>query len=141
MALLAGVFLRDLELHGLVGLGQSAEEWRDGLAGLEVDGAFLGLDDDVGGELAVEGMKDVVGGAGAVGLGVAPVGVMVVDEGAVEDDAAVRRERGGQDVGRIGRRAAEAGGPGWPSVSALTVKPAKSGIACRFRRPSWPTRL
>ena len=73
-------------------LRESAEERRDGLAGLEVDGAFLGLDDDVGRELAVERMEDVVGGAGAVGLGVVPVEVMVVDEGAVENDAAVRRE-------------------------------------------------
>ncbi len=112
VALLAGVLLRDLEFHGLAGLSESAEEGRDGLARLEVDGAFLGLDDDVGRELAIEGMEDVVGGAGAVGLGVAPVGVMVVDEGAVEDDAAVGSERGGEGVGGVGGRAAKAGGAG-----------------------------
>ena len=112
MALLAGVLLRDLHFHGLVGLREAAEERRDGLARLEVDGAFLGLDDDVGRELAVERMEDVVGGAGAVGLGIAPVEVMVVDEGAVEDDSAVRCERGGEGVGGVGGRAAKAGGAG-----------------------------
>jgi hypothetical protein len=41
MALLAGVFLGDLDFHGLGGLLEAGEERRDGLAGLEVDGAFL----------------------------------------------------------------------------------------------------
>ncbi len=112
VTLLAGVLLRDLDLHGLAGLREAAEEGRDGLAGLEVDGAFLGLDDDVGRELAVERMEDVVGGAGAVGLGVVPVEVVVVDEGAVENDAAVRSERSGEGVGGIGGGAAKAGGTG-----------------------------
>ena len=112
VALLAGVLLRDLDFHGLVGLREAGEERRDGLAGLEVDGAFLGLDDDVGSELAVEGMEDVVGGAGAVGFGVVPVEVMVVDEGAVENDAAVGREGGGESVGGVGGGAAVAGGAG-----------------------------
>ena len=112
MALLAGVLLGDLHFHGLVGFGEAAEEGRNGLARLEVDGAFLGLDDDVGRELAIERMEDVVGGAGAVGLGVAPVGVMVVDKGAVEDDSAVGRERGGKGVGGIRGGAAKAGRPG-----------------------------
>ena len=66
----------------------------------------------LGSELAVEGMEDVVGGAGAVGLGVAPVEVVVVDEGAVEHDAIVGRERGGEGVGGVGGRAAKAGGAG-----------------------------
>ena len=66
----------------------------------------------LGGELAVEGMEDVVGGAGAVGFGVAPVEVVVVDEGAIENDAAVGRERGGQGVGGVGGGAAVAGGAG-----------------------------
>ena len=56
--------------------------------------------------------KDVVGGAGAVGLGVAPVEVVVVDEGAVEHDAAVGFESGGEGVGGVGRGAAVAGGAG-----------------------------
>ena len=90
VALLADVFLRDLELDGLVGFLEPAEERRDGLAHLEIDGAVLDLDDDVVVELAVERMEVVVGGAGAVVLGIAPVEVVVVDEGAIEDDAAVR---------------------------------------------------
>ena len=89
---------------------ESAEERRDGFAHLEVDGAFLGLDDDVGCELAVERMKDVVGGASAVGFGIAPVEVVVVDESAIEDDAAVGREGSGEDVGGIGGGAAVARG-------------------------------
>ena len=92
MALLAGVLLRDLDFHGLAGLLEAGEERRDGLAGLEIDGAFFGLDDDVGANLPSSGWKYVVGGAGAVGFGVAPVEMMVVDEGAVEDDAVMRRE-------------------------------------------------
>lgn len=82
------------------------------LADLEVDGAELGLDDHVGGEAAVEGMKDVVGGAGAVGPGVAPVEMVVVNEGSIEDDAAVGPERGGQSVGGVGGGAAETGWAG-----------------------------
>src|SRR5580693_1462382 len=107
MALLAGVLLGDLDFHGLAGVLEAGEERRDRLANLEVDGAFLGLDDDVGQELAVEGMKDVVGGAGAVGFGIVPVEVVVVDESAIEDDAAVGRERGGEGVVGVGGSAAK----------------------------------
>ncbi len=110
--LLAGVLLRDLHLHGLVGLHQAAEERRNRLLGLKVDRAFLGLDNHVVGELAVEGVEDVVRSAGAVGPGIAPVKVVVVDEGAVEDYAMVGREGAGQQVGRISGRAAVARGPG-----------------------------
>ena len=106
MALLAGVLLRDLQFDGLVGVVQAGEERRDRLAHLEVDGAVLDLDDDVGLELAVERMEVVVAGAGAVGLEVVPVEVMVVDEAAIENDAAVRCERTGEDVGGIGGSAA-----------------------------------
>ena len=91
---------------------EAGKERRDGLLSLEIDGAFLGLDNDVGGEFAVEGMEDVVGGAGAVGFGVAPVEVVVVDEGAVKDDAAVGREGGGEGVGGVGGGAAVAGRAG-----------------------------
>ena len=60
VALLAGVFLRDLQLDGFVGFFEAAEKWRDGLARLEIDRAVLDLDDDVVVELAVERMKIVV---------------------------------------------------------------------------------
>ena len=85
---------------------------RDRLAHLKVDRPFLGLNDDIGGEFPIERMKDIVGGAGAVGLGVAPVQVVVVDKGAVEDDAAMGRERRGQQVGGVGWSAPVAGRAG-----------------------------
>jgi hypothetical protein len=75
-------------------------------------GPSFGLNNDVGQEFAVEGMEDVVGGAGAVGFGVAPVEVVVVDEGAVEDDSMMGREGGGEGVGGVGGGAAKAGGAG-----------------------------
>ena len=107
MALLAQVFLGDLELDGFVGVLQAREERRDRLADLEVDGAIFDLDDDVVGKLAVEGVEDVVGGARAVGLEVVPVEVMVVDEGAVEDDAAVGLEGGGEHVRGVDGRTSD----------------------------------
>ena len=106
VARLAHVFLGDLQLDGFVGFVEAGEERRNGLADLEIDGAVFDLDDDVVGELAVEGMEDVVGGAGAVGFDVVPVEMMVVDEGAVEDDAAVGLERRGEHVGGVDGRAA-----------------------------------
>ena len=130
MTLLAGVLLRDLDLHGLIGFGEAAEEGRNGFLRLEIDGAFLGLDDDVGRELAIERMEDVVGGAGAVGFGVAPIEVMVVDEGAVENDATVRARERRQGCWRrrpgCGRSSRARVGP---RSQPLTVKPAKSGIS------------
>ena len=90
MALLAGVFLRDLQFDGFVGFFEAAEERRDRLARLEVDRAVLDLDDDVVVELAVERMEIVVSGSGAIVFGIAPVEMMVVDEGAIEEEAAVR---------------------------------------------------
>ena len=102
VALLAGVLLRDLEFDGLAGVLERGEEWRDGFADLEVDGAVLDLDDDVGFELAVEGVEVVVAGAGAVGFEVVVVEVVVVDEAAIEDDAAVGFEGAGYGVGGLG---------------------------------------
>ena len=47
-------------------------------------------------------MEDVVCGARAVGLQVVVIEVIVVDEGAIEHHAPVRRERVGQQIGGIG---------------------------------------
>ena len=69
-------------------------------------GPCLDLDDDVRFELAVEGVEVVVAGAGAIGLEVVVVEVVVVDEAAIEHDAAVRLERAGDGVGGLGGRAA-----------------------------------
>ncbi len=63
-------------------------------------------------ELAVEGMKDVVGGAGAVGFHVVRVQVVVVDEGAIENHAAVGLERTSEQVGGVCGAAAIAGRAG-----------------------------
>ncbi len=112
MPLLAGVLLRDLQLHGRAGFLEARKERRHRLARLEVDGAFFDLHDHVRGELAVERMEDVVGGARAVGLGVVAVEVVVVDKGAIKHHAAVRRERVGQQVGGVGGGAAIAGRAG-----------------------------
>jgi hypothetical protein len=57
-------------------------------------------------------VEDVVSGAGAVGLRVAPVQVVVIDEGAIEHNAAVRLKRRGQQVGGVGRSATVAGWAG-----------------------------
>ena len=57
-------------------------------------------------ELAVERVEVVVGGLGAVVLGVLPIHFVVVDEAAIEEDAAVRLEGLGDDVGGVGVRAA-----------------------------------
>ena len=102
VTLLAEVLLRDLQFDGLAGVLERGEEWGDGLADLEVDGAVFDLDDYVGFELAIEGVEVVVAGAGAVGFEVVVVEVVVVDEAAVEDDAAVRFEGAGYGVGGFG---------------------------------------
>ncbi len=102
MALLAGVFLRDLQLDGLVCFFQSTEEWRYRLASLEIDRAVLDLDNDVVVELAVEGMEIVVGGPGTVILGVAPIEMMVVDKRAIENDPAVRMESARDHICGVG---------------------------------------
>src|SRR5580704_11951282 len=90
VVLLACVFLRDLEFDRFIGFLEAAEEWRNRFARLEVDRAVLDLDDDVVIELAVERMEIVVGGFGAVVFRIAPVEMMVVDESAIEDEAAMR---------------------------------------------------
>ena len=113
MPLLAGVLLRDLKLDHLVGLLEAAEDRRRRLAHLKVDRAVLDLQDRGVVEAAVERVQVVVGGARAIVLEVAPVHVVVVDETAVEDQAAVRGQRARDHVGGVGvvaavRRGAEA---------------------------------
>src|SRR6266567_5220880 len=55
-------------------------------------------------------MKIVVGGFRAIVFQIAPVEMVVVNEGAIEDDAAMRLERASDDIGRVGRRSAIGGG-------------------------------
>ena len=129
VALLAGVLLRDLDFHGLAGVPEAGEERRDGLADLEVDGAFLDLDDDVGQRTCRRGGERCRRRRGRGRLwGRASRG------GGCRRRRDRGRRRGGEPARAASMLAASAGvrpklaGPGWPSESALTVKPAKSGM-------------
>jgi hypothetical protein len=90
VTLLAGIFLRDLQLNGCIRLLQSAKQGRRWFPHLEVNGTVLDLNNDVIVELAVQGMEDIVGSTRAVGLEIIPVKMMVVDECTVEEDSAMR---------------------------------------------------
>src|SRR5580698_2020805 len=92
VTLLSGVLLRDFYLDSFVCLFQSSEQRRNRFARLEVDGTVLDLQHHVVVELAVEWMKNVIGGAGAIILRITPVQVMVVDERSIEHHAAMRFE-------------------------------------------------
>src|SRR6267142_5593705 len=70
------------------------------------------LDDHVGFELAVEGMKDVVCGSGAIIFRVAPIEMMVIDKGAIKKETVVRRQGTSDSVSRVGRGAAVGGWAG-----------------------------
>ena len=107
---LAEVLLGDLQFDGLVGFLQRAEEGRGRFAHLEIDGAVFDLDDDVVVELAVERLEVVVGGAAAVVLRIVPIHVVVVDEAAVEEQAAVGLQGARHHVGGVGVGAAVGGG-------------------------------
>ena len=106
VALLAGVLLCGLHFDGLRGVLQRGEERRDWLAYLEVDRAVFDLNDDVGLKGAVERGEVVESCPGTVGLQILPVEVVVVDETAVQNDAMVRLQSSGKDVGRLRRRSA-----------------------------------
>src|SRR5215467_12070162 len=103
MPLLAGIFLRHLQLDGFVGFLEAAEKGRNRLARLKVNRPMLDLDDHVVVELAVEGMEDVIGGARPVGFSVAPVEMVVVDERSIENEAAMRSERSRDGIRRVRR--------------------------------------
>ncbi len=95
---LAGVLLRDLQLDRLVGVLHAAEHRVEGLAGLEVQRAVLGLQEDVVGEAAL-----VVDRAE---LHVSPLEPVVVEVGVVDERAPVdlhaqRRDRRRDAVGAV----------------------------------------
>src|SRR5258708_25182400 len=100
--LLTRVFLRDLQLNGLVALFQSPEQRRGRLAHLEVDRPVFYLQYNVVVELAVQSLKIVVRRRGPVVLRIAPVHVVVIHEAAIEDDASMRLERPRNYIRRIG---------------------------------------
>ncbi len=99
MPLLPEILLRDLQLNRLRGVLKRRKKRGCGLANLEVDGAVLDLDDNVGFEFTVEGVEVVISGAGAVGFEIVVVKMVVVNEAAVEDDAAVGFEGASYGVG------------------------------------------
>src|SRR5690242_10733786 len=102
VALLAQVFLRDLELDGFVGFFESTEQRGDGFAHLKIDRPMLDLNDDVVFELSVKWMEIIVGCLCAISLQVAPIQVMVVDKCAIEDDPMMRLESSRNDIRSIG---------------------------------------
>src|SRR6267154_3746772 len=112
MALLAGVFLGYLQFDGFVCFLETAEERRNGFAGLEVDGSMFDLDDHVGLELAVERMKDVICGSGAIIFWVVPIEMMVIDKGAIKKETVVRCQGTSDSVSRVGGGAAVGGWAG-----------------------------
>src|SRR6267154_218260 len=112
MALLAGVFLGYLQFDGFVGFLESAEEGRDWFASLKVDRSMFDLDDYVVFELAVEGMKDVVGGSRAIIFWVAPIEMMVIDEGSIKKNSAVAGQGAGENISSVGGGAAVDGWAG-----------------------------
>ena len=97
MLRLAQVLLRRLDLGEDRRLVQRAEQRMERLPWHEVDGAVLDLHEHVRPELAVELRELDVGALGAV-----RIDILVVDERAPDDVAAVRRDRVGQAVRALG---------------------------------------
>ena len=97
----AKILLGNLEFHHHLGLLQRGEQRTVGLAGLEVHGTVLDLDDDVVGKLSVEGNELLAGLVGAV------VALRVIDKGTPHHDAVMRAQRFGEHVGAVGMGAAE----------------------------------
>src|SRR5258707_10948290 len=70
------------------------------------------LDDHVGFELPVEGMKDVICGSGAIIFWVAPIEMMVIDKGAIKKETVVRCQGTSNSVSSVGGGAAVGGWAG-----------------------------
>src|SRR5258706_13259046 len=68
------------------------------------------LDDHVGLELAVERMKDVICGSGAIIFWVVPIEMMVIDKGPIKKETVVRCQGTSDSVSRVG---GGAGVGGW----------------------------
>lgn len=80
VALLARVLLRNLELHGNVGVLQAANHGETGSRTWKSMGPFLICSVTLSRKGAVQRHKIVVACAGAVNLGIAPILLAVVDE-------------------------------------------------------------
>src|ERR1700751_4363130 len=114
MPLLSRVLLRDLQLNCLIGPRQTTKQWRHWFTNLKVNRAILDLDDYVVIEFAVKRMKDVVGSSCTIVFKILPIQMMVINERAIENDAAMRRQRMCYYVRGVGRCSAVAGWPGTP---------------------------
>ena len=82
-------------------MGHGAEQRREGLAGLEIQRAFLFLYQDIVSEFAIERVDDAIGLADAILLGV--FARIVIHEGAVHHDPLVRSEQVGFSKERLAR--------------------------------------
>src|SRR6266404_8897899 len=83
------------------------------------------LDNHIGFELPVEGMKDVICGPSAIVLGVAPIEMMVIDKGAIKKETVVRCEGTSDSVSRVGGGAAVGGWAGLAFGIGLDCKSAE----------------
>ncbi len=79
---------------------------------MEVDGPMFDLDDHIGFELPVEGMKDVICGSGAIIFWVAPIEMMVIDKGAIKKETVVRCQGTSDSVSSVGGSTAVGGWAG-----------------------------
>src|SRR6185437_1909838 len=119
MPLLAGIFLRDLELDRFAGLLHCPKQRRRRLAHLKINGPVFDLEYDIVFEFSVQRVKVIVGGSGAVGLGIAPVDTMVVNKSAIHYHYVMQLQGARNYVGRVGggtavlRRAGAAFGIGF----------------------------
>src|SRR6266851_42720 len=129
MPLLPGVFLGDLQFDGLIGIRHCTEQRRRRLAHLEIYWAVLDLDNDILTKLSIERMEVVVGGAGAISFGISPVQMMVVNEGAVEQDSVMGSKGASDDVGGVGRGTPILRRPGAALGIGFDHEPAEIGDA------------
>ena len=130
VALLARVLLRNLELHGNVGVLQAANQRGDRFAHLEVHGAVLDLQRDVVAEGSVQRHKIVVACAGAVNLGIAPILLAVVDETTPDNVTAAGGHSIGQHVCAVGLVATVGEGAGAALGVGLYQETTQAGQVC-----------
>ena len=90
MALLPGVFLRDLQFQDLVRVPQCADQRRHGFTYLKINRTVLDLHDRVVVKTTVQRGEVVVGGPGAIGFQIVPVQMVVIDKSPINQDAPVR---------------------------------------------------
>ena len=83
------VFLSNLNLQHLIGLGKTADKRRDRLSDLEIHWAVLDLQDYIVMILSIKLLEIVVAGSCSVCLGIAPVLCTIVDKASPDDDSAV----------------------------------------------------